>query len=383
MVDIYSFLATLKISWLRRLSDSMFSSSEWPHLYPALHKLDKFGSEYIKVCIKEIDNPFWRHVLKHVEKISGIIRNQEIELNDIFDEPIFYNINIKRGKKTIYIKEWETLGILRIKDVLDDNDQCMDYVSFKEKYIAPNSNFMLYFGIITAIKTYLNNIKRNAGRYKNLLSKELWVCIRAGNNSIKKKLTEDNMLPTSTAKWNSQFERLNWKTIFTNCFKFSPDTQLQWFQTRLLHRILPTKKYLALCKLTDSSACSFCGQETETLNHLFWNCIHVQKFWNDFLELLKEKCIHCARFNLNEQLVLFGSSDNTYTDKPINFIILFAKFYIYKSKFQSNIPLLRQFLQQMRNRYNIEKLLAFRNNKAFEFERDWQLYFPLLEHGEN
>ena len=36
-----------------------------------------------------------------------------------------------------------------------DDDQCIDYNCFKEKYIAPNTNFMLYFGVITAIKAYI------------------------------------------------------------------------------------------------------------------------------------------------------------------------------------------------------------------------------------
>lgn len=140
------------------------------------------------------------------------------------------------------------------------------------------------------------------------------------------------------------------------------------------------KKYLALCNLSDSSLCSFCDQELETLNHLFWHCDHVQAFWTDFLNLLQEKCIHCTRLNLNEQLVLFGSSDNIYTDKPINFILLFAKFYIYKCKFQNDRPNIRQFIMQLGNRFIIERTLAFKNNKETEFDRNWKLYIPFVKH---
>ena len=383
MVDIYSFLATLKISWIKRLTDSFSSSSEWPHLYPLLSNIYKFGFDYIQICIDKIDNPFWRDVLKHVKKLSGANREQELKTDDILDEPILHNANIKRGNKTIYLKEWETLGILKIRDLLDDNSQCIDYNTFKEKYVAPNSNFMLYYGVITALKLYINNVKQNPTRYKKLTCNEVWACIRAGNKCVKSKLLEDKILPTSTAKWNLQFERLNWKTIFSNCFKFSSDSQLQWFQVRLLHRILPTKKYLALCNLSDSSFCSFCDQEIETLNHLFWHCGYVQTFWTDFLKLLQEKCIHCTRLNLNEQLVLFGSSDNIYTDKPINFILLFAKFYIYKCKFQNDRPNIRQFIMQLENRFIIERTLAFKNNKETEFDRNWKLYIPFVKHFNN
>ena len=34
MVDIYSFLTTLKISWLRRLTEKNSSSLNWSHFYP-------------------------------------------------------------------------------------------------------------------------------------------------------------------------------------------------------------------------------------------------------------------------------------------------------------------------------------------------------------
>ena len=379
MVDIYSFLTTLKLSWVKRLTEIDSSSLNSAHLYPVLCNLEKFGFAYIEACISNIENPFWQDVLKHLKKLSRSKRKYEIEISNIIDEPIFYNPKIKRGNKTIYIKEWETLGILKIKDVLNAENQCMDYVCFKEKYIAPNTNFIVYFGIISAIKIFMNNVKRNPCKYQTILSREMYDCIRKGNKFVKDKLLEDNVSPTSTAKWNMQFNGLNWKTIFTNCFKVSSDSQLQWFQSRLIHRILPTNKYLFTCNLKDSSTCYFCMNERETLNHLFWNCVHVKKFWNDLLKMLQDKCMHCARLTLNEQLILFGYSDNIITDKPINFIILFAKFYIYKCRFQDNLPQIIPFIRQLQNRISIEKSIAFKNNKQREFERNWQQYSPLFE----
>ena len=107
--------------------------------------------------------------------------------------------------------------------------------------------------------------------------------------------------------------------------------------------------------------------------------MHVQKFWKDLLKLLQDKCVHCARLLFTEQLILFGSSDNIFTDNPIDFMILFAKFYIYKCRFQNITPKIRQFLSQLQNKTTVEKLITFENNKHMDFERSWQLYAPLLE----
>ena len=47
MIDIYTFISTLKISWLRRLNEIEGQSSTWAFLYPSLSKLSIFGQEKI------------------------------------------------------------------------------------------------------------------------------------------------------------------------------------------------------------------------------------------------------------------------------------------------------------------------------------------------
>ena len=313
-----------------------------------------------------------------IKKLYDTKRQESLEIKDVYGEPIHFNTNIKRGKKVIFVKEWELHGILQIKDLMDENHRFLDFIAFKAKYNVTQTNFMLYFGIISAIKRYLVQIENNRN-CKSMLLDEVWACIMAGNKTVKATFQDDKNLPTASIKWNLEFENLNWTRIFIKCFKVSSDPKLQWFQARLLHRILPTKKYLALCNLTDSSRCVFCDKEVETLNHLFWNCEHVQKFWNDLKLLLDEKCPHCSRLNLTKELILFGTKENTFTDSPIDFIILFAKFYIYKTKLNETRPHIKQFVQQLKFRITIEKALACKNNKEHTFENNWRLYKPLFE----
>ena len=200
----------------------------------------------------------------------------------------------------------------------------------------------------------------------------------AGSNVIKTKLQEKIAVPTAVNKWNEIFVDLKWNIIFKNAIKHSSDSQLQWFQIRLIHRILPTKKYLVQCNLTDDPSCSFCGNTDETLSHLFWNCTHVQKFWEDMINLLHDKCVHCARLLLKEELILFGTANNIKTDRPLNFIILFAKFYIYKCKFDNSKPNLQAFIKQLQHRILIERALALKYNKYEMFKLNWFVYLPIF-----
>ena len=190
---------------------------------------------------------------------------------------------------------------------------------------------------------------------------------------------KDNDLPTAAIKWNSEFNHLNWKAIFTNAIKISPDPQLKWFQARIIHRILPTKKYLHLCKLTHSPLCVFCDSNVETLNHLFWSCTFVQSFWNDLVKKLKEKCTHCDRFYLCQELILFGKMDNIYTDKALDSILLYAKYFIYKCKLQERRPLFDLFISELKHRIIIEKSLASRTGKLNTFKDKWKIYVDILD----
>ena len=146
---IFSFLSTLKLSWLKRLVTNDSTYSLWISLYPTLQNLNKFGFDFIKTCYTNVDNPFWFDVFKHYKKLYDTKRQESLEIKDVYGEPIHFNTNIKRGKKVIFVKEWELHGILQTKDLMDENHRFLDFIAFKAKYNVTKTNFMLYFGIIS------------------------------------------------------------------------------------------------------------------------------------------------------------------------------------------------------------------------------------------
>ena len=381
MLDIYNFITTLKIGWLRRLNEIEGTSSTWANLYPNLTKLSIFGQGYVQPCLKNIENPFWADVLKHYRKLCKVKRNSALKLTDVYEEPIHFNMNIKRSRKVIHDKEWESRGILQVKHVLNENGRPLTYNDFKLKYANTNTTARLYAGIINAIGKFLDNVKNGNCNVKNVLTSEVWACIGSGNKFVKELLLKDNEIPTALHKWNSEFNNLNWKSIFIHSMKISSDPQLKWFQARIIHRILPTKKYLHLCKLTHSPLCVFCDSHVETLNHLFWDCNFVQSFWKDLIKTLKEKCTHCVRLNLSKELILFGKIENVYTDKAIDSILLYAKYFVYKCKLQERIPLIDQCISELKHRITIEKVLASRTGKVNTFKDKWKLYAGMFDAG--
>ena len=169
------------------------------------------------------------------------------------------------------------------------------------------------------------------------------------------------------------------KNTFIHCHKVTQDTQLKWFQTRLLHRLLPTQKYLYLCKLVDSPICNFCKEEEQSIPHMLYDCPIIYKFWTDFHQLMRVQFQVCNNFTLDKELVLLGTKQNIKTDPVINFILLFAKFYIYKCKLQDSQPSIPIFSCLLKDRYSLEKCVAYTNNRQNQFENDWLAYTNIIQ----
>lgn len=377
MLDLNAYLASMKLSWLRRLNDDnqwvTFSYS----LYPRFADIVKYGDEYCDLLIRNCHNHFWIDVFKWYKKFYRKCTPQnEIDLVGV---PIHYNSNILRGRRMIVLQEWADAGVLQVKDLLDQQGRFMSFVDFGNCYpTVTRTNFLVHFGVIQAVQHYQIRLGLGLKPFNGKLDSTVWSCIYAGNKMVQNKMKKNDIIPTSLPKWSRRFPDMNWNKVFEKAYKSTKDNQLRWFQLRLLHRIMPTKKYLYHRKVKESATCTFCNQEDQTIEHLFWDCPAVKMFWDDFLQWLHDSCEHTLRFMLTEELILFGISERIVTDHVIDFILLVAKFFVYSCTFQDTRPTLRNFVQVLKFRYKIEKSAAIRNAKMGKFELNWMPYMPLL-----
>ena len=118
--------------------------------------------------------------------------------------------------------------------------------------------------------------------------------------------------------------------------------------------------------------CSFCGDEPETILHIFWQCRVV----NDFIESFAEWFYDVTNFLLNiyMNVVIFGSQGKN-SAKVINCILLELKYYIYKCKMQ-NTPL---FLNNLKAELKIERSIAYSKDLQEKFNEEWGYCLPFIE----
>lgn len=376
MIDIYGFLSSLKISWLKRTLTQASMSEHVTLFYPQIMKMYKLGSEFIHNLTRSITNMFWCDVFKHYRKLCEKCHVEDID--DFNAEFIFYNKNVTVGHHTVYYPQWVRENIYQICHVLDEDGQYLSYGNFCLKYPNVNIHFLNYRSIIDAIKEYQNKVHVDLSVHYKKRDSKPWNVVCKGNKTVYCTLTNSNTIPAGVRKWNNLFQNLNWKSIFDKCFATTSDNQLRWFQYRILHRLLPTARYLFLRNIVDSPTCSFCENEEETIQHLLWHCDTVATFWNDLQQLIANTCTHLVNFSLHEDLVIFGVRDNFFTNPVLDFIILMGKFFIYKCKFTNNTPTIPGFQAYLKNRYKLEKILSSRKNQYLSFIDNWLPYMGLV-----
>ena len=96
--------------------------------------------------------------------------------------------------------------------------------------------------------------------------------------------------------------------------------------------------------MVENNVCNRCSPEKYTIFHFMCQHEHTQSIWVKFEMYLKEKSFNCARFLNNPTLILFGHDGKTTTDEGFDFILLLAKFFVYKCRLNKLKPTLEALL---------------------------------------
>ena len=134
--------------------------------------------------------------------------------------------------------------------------------------------------------------------------------------------------PTAQLRYNESFDNvcLEWKQIYSLPFKVALDTKSREFQYKVLKRYLVTNTSLKKIGKIDSSACSFCGVNDESLEHLFVTCLFTATLWEKLV-------IWCNNINIKVEslsavALIFGDWQRREDFLLLNHIILIAEQYI-------------------------------------------------------
>ena len=81
------------------------------------------------------------------------------------------------------------------------------------------------------------------------------------------------------------------------------------------------------------------------IDHIFCDCIFVRNTWVQIFKLLQEKCN--IKVNIENDLLLFGSLEESVESEIVNLILLIVKYYIHKCRIKKNLPYIKACIAEI------------------------------------
>ena len=167
-----------------------------------------------------------------------------------------------------------------------------------------------------------------------------------------------------------------WAKVFKACFKSVVDNQIVWFQYKIIHDILDTKQYLCNVKLITDNMCSFCNMHPETTLHLLSECSYVVDLWTNIENWIRRKLNIDIKLDVTMKIIGYYNFDEYYW--PLNFILLFSKYYIYQSSKRGKSLNIFSLQNIIKDRFHEQKYISGINSTLKVFEKGWQFWQHLF-----
>ena len=190
--------------------------------------------------------------------------------------------------------------------------------------------------------------------------------------------TQKKILIKQQAKWKSticdtSLNELVWKTIYKQSACLNIETRIRSFQIKLNLRAIVTNEALFYFDIKDSPLCTFCKTDCETLYHIFCKCTITDLFWENVVSWMSASLRIPIVITDCEKLFGLGDSE-AYSTVLINFILLSARYTIYKCKYGDRHPTLLELKNLLLNQRKSEFIIAKKTNLLCGFYRKWSSF---------
>ena len=261
----------------------------------------------------------------------------------------------------------------------------MSQETIKQKYKV-TCDVLFYNGLRTAIpRSWLAKINDEINLVGIVANSEQPLTVIIKNNRIDlRRVTcsqvywsEINKImerPTCYYKWESEYfyATFDWDLINVIPYECTTETFLQSLQFKIIHRYFPCNYRLHLWNIVEDSKCTYCNI-VDTLNHYFAECQVVKGFW----ESVKRWFLRVFQFIINftplDILLGIPNYDNSNVIMNLNFVILFAKYFIHDCKKNDKPVDFYHFQVKLKTRMVIEEYRSELYNRKLDFLVKWSV----------
>ena len=374
-VSVHLLYKAQKIVWAKRL----IYSKEVPYAKLLQARLGIVRIDDIlrpDISIKSVKDfkiaEFYKDIIK-------MLQHHNLEgAKNILNEWLWHNDAIRIGSKSAFFPEMYKAGIKRIGDITHASGRFFSHRLISVKYPQISVSFLRYYSIVSAIPT----------KWKLSIASQLFSANYDEHQQIKfqmgrkacsiKEITSrliyahylPDQTPSAQRRWVAAgFDIDSWGTMYKIPYACTTSTRLQSLQYRILHRYIPTRRYLHIRGLVTSSACEICSN-TDDLVHFFLHCTDVKPIWEAIFHFLSAKFAGYTQ-GYDCTSVIFGVKDGP---SAVNVLFLLVKQYIVSCKigYKKSKPCISA-LNNIINAYiKTEKSNAQRNDRLSNFKDKWR-----------
>ena len=370
MVDVGSFIKSMKIGWIKRL---YWSSQQWAQLIkldlPPVELMLTYGSKKMRSLTKTLTYPFWVEV---IHAWADFIELRKPDSAELLTDSLWCSDHTKY--KYDIVKSWDNKGLRFINDLINPSSgRLLGREELEHKY-SINMTFLCYHSLIRSLPAEIRNQTRIQRLQLPIISYKLTYVARNVEltreayrefvRALKPKYNEAQQL------WQNKWVRdigTAYEGSMYDIRAATDDTYIQSFHFKIVSRVITTNRFLHLIGRSDHESCTFCSDASETLKHMFWTCPIVQTFINMLkLKVYEQFSIHTA---FEETTWFFPNLGKL--NKFEMLIITLAKLVIYKARNISTRPDVRHFLRLLRIQAEKEQGSARGRNRMNEFNEKW------------
>ena len=384
--DINLKVDALHLSWVRRLFDD--NDHQWKYIPKICLNIDSnesFFPNYLPRTYKKELPAFYKNIINKWANCS----TQPNNIQCIYNQPLWNNKYIKINSHTLNMHSFRSCGINYIHQIINANNRFKSWSEVQAEFNLNTASHFQYIQLIDSVPVCFKDIlyscqyqdpEPNPGigmwhkarfiTIDKLISKEIYMIL----------IRNRDHEPTAKKTFIENFPQLcnyNWQIIYMLPRRTTNDCFLRIFQYKILNNILFLNKKLHIFGMVSSPLCSFCNLYDETTHHIFSDCFHTLRLWEELKQFLMEYILIPP---LNPQSALFGFHEESNYMKAmlLNHILLIFKLFIYRQR-DTKILLLAPLLKSIKNIFNTEidaeKLL--RNNS--KYSEKWDPIRPLFQ----
>ncbi|XP_043218190.1 uncharacterized protein LOC122379777 [Amphibalanus amphitrite] len=293
---------------------------------------------------------------------------------------IWHNRAIMVNRQTISCKKMFEHDILIIDDIVDSEGVILSYELLMETYPTIRLNPLKYMGWCQAIPARWRRSLIGSAPLTVQERREDSMIETNGKQmpltNLKSKFFYNKLVPcrapTAQGRWVAEGADFgeDWHKVYEMAYKVTASTRLQSLQHRIIHRYFPNRRFLHTRQVIDDPFCDNCG-EIDTMQHYFFECSYVRKFWRGLSSMLNERTDAAGTIEITCYNALFGGRQYA---NIVNCMILLAKQFIVTQHSHDTAPNMQAFRPVLSRMFDMEKTIAVKGSKVDEFRDRWKLF---------